>query len=112
LLAPGFPVVLKVLEELTDSRQELEKRLEIPIRHIAYPDGRFDAKTLNAAAASGYRFGYTICQHRDPHYPLLTIPRRVLWENSCMDQHERFSPAIMSCHASGIFKVNHCGQDH
>jgi peptidoglycan/xylan/chitin deacetylase (PgdA/CDA1 family) len=102
----------KVLEELTDSRQLLEQRLGVPVRHIAYPDGRFDAKTLSAAAASGYRFGYTICQHRDSRYPLLTIPRHVLWEKSCMDWLGRFSPSMMSCHVNGVFKLNHCDRDH
>jgi peptidoglycan/xylan/chitin deacetylase (PgdA/CDA1 family) len=102
----------KVMEELTDSRQTLEKRLGKPIRHIAYPDGRFDQNTLNAAAASGYRFGYTICQHRDSRHPLLTIPRHVLWENSCIDMDGRFSPAIMSCNVNGIFKLNHCEKNH
>jgi len=102
-----------VLEELTDSRQQLEKKLGVVTQHIAYPDGRFDTKTLSAVAAAGYRFGYTICQHRDPRYPFLTIPRHVLWEYSCLDVLGQFSSSIMSCQANGVFKlVDRCRQDH
>lgn len=101
----------KVLEETSGSRQELERRLGRAVRHFAYPDGRFDAATVQAVATSGHRFGYTTCRHRDPMYPLLTIPRTLLWENSCVDALGRFSPAIMSCHAHGIFPDT-CRQRH
>jgi len=42
---------------------------------------------------SGFQFAYTTCRHRLPTYPHLTIPRKLLWENSCMDSLGRFSPA-------------------
>lgn len=99
------------LEETAGSRQELEQRLEAPIEHFTYPDGRFTATTVRTVAASGYRFGYTSCQHRDPVFPLLTIPRRILWQNSCLDARDRFSPAIMSCQMHGIFTIG-CRQHH
>lgn len=101
----------KVLEETSGSRQELERRLGRAVGHFAYPDGRFDAATVKAVATSGYRFGYTTCRHRDRLYPLLTIPRTLLWEKSCVDALGRFSPAIMSCHANGVFRGD-CGQYH
>lgn len=103
----------KVLEETAGSRQELERRLGITIKHFAYPDGRFNTATVSAVAAAGYRFGYTTCQHRDPHYPLLTIPRRLLWENSCLDALGHFSSVIMSCQVNGVLDfVARCRQDH
>lgn len=93
----------KVLEEMVESRQALERRLRTGARHIAYPDGRFNTDVVRAAAAAGYRFGYTICRHLDPYLPLLSIPRKVLWENSCLDALGRFSPAILSCQTNGVF---------
>ncbi len=103
----------RVLDEIAGSRRELERRLGIAIHHLAYPDGRFTAATVRAVAASGYRFAYTTCTHRDPNDPLLTIPRMLLWENSCLDPSGRFSQAIMSCQVHGVFNfLGSCGQDH
>jgi peptidoglycan/xylan/chitin deacetylase (PgdA/CDA1 family) len=93
----------KVLEEIEGSRIELERRLKISVRHFAYPDGRFNQSTVNAVAASGYRYAYTTGRIRQSSYPLFTIPRRVLWENSCTDPIGRFSPALLDCLIHGIF---------
>ena len=101
LLATEEPQVLR--DEVEGSRRELEQRLGVPIRHFAYPDGRFDASAIRAVADAGYRSAYTICAHRDRAHPLLTISRRMLWENACMNGFGRFSPAILSCQVNGIF---------
>lgn len=103
----------KVIEEAEGSRRALEARLGIAISHFAYPDGRFDSASVAAVAASGYRFGYTTCPHRDANYPLLTIPRKLLWERSSLDALGRFSSAIMSCQVNGAFDlVAGCRQNH
>jgi len=102
-----------VLGEARGSREALERRLGVTVEHFAYPDGRFDATTVSAVARAGYRFAYTTCTHRDPRHPLLTLPRRMLWENSCIDAARRFSPAIMSCQVHGVWNlVSSCGQNH
>jgi len=93
----------RMLEETAGSRHVLEARLGTPINHFAYPDGAFDTETVETVARAGYRFAYTTCHHRDRHHPLLTIPRCVLWENSCLDPAGRFSAAVASCVTSGIF---------
>jgi peptidoglycan/xylan/chitin deacetylase (PgdA/CDA1 family) len=87
----------RILDEAAGSRRELERRLGITVDHFAYPAGRFDSCVVSAVAASGYRFGYTTCCHRDRAHPLLTIPRRVLWQGSCLDALGRFSSTMMSC---------------
>ena len=103
----------EVLDEARGSREAIERRLGVAVEHFAYPDGRFDAATVRAVAAAGYRFGYTTCTHRDPRYPQLTLPRRMLWENACVDAVSRFSPAIMSCQVHGVWSLmGGCGQDH
>jgi peptidoglycan/xylan/chitin deacetylase (PgdA/CDA1 family) len=103
----------KIREEVGGSRRILEEKLGVPIHHFAYPDGRFDAATIQALDATGYRYGYTTCRHRDLKYPLLTIPRRILWEKSCLNFHEEFSPAVMSCQMNGIFDlIGGCAQKH
>jgi peptidoglycan/xylan/chitin deacetylase (PgdA/CDA1 family) len=93
----------KVADETAGSRRELEQRLGITVDHFAYPNGRFDSSAVGAVAASGYRFGYTICQHRDRTRPLLTIPRRVFWQNTCLNALGRFSSAMIRCQVTGAF---------
>ncbi len=93
----------RVLDEVVQSRSELEKRLGTTVKHFAYPDGRFDEVTVAAVAEAGYTFAYTTCLHRDLSHPLLTIPRKVLWQNSCLDGNGRFSSAIMSCQVDRAF---------
>ncbi|MBI4638167.1 MAG: polysaccharide deacetylase family protein [Candidatus Rokubacteria bacterium] len=103
----------RVSAEIAGSRSALQARLGTPIDHFAYPDGAFDAEIVEAVAAAGYRFAYTTCRHRDPRHPLLTIPRRLLWENSCLDAAGRFSSAVASCLTHGVFDLARgCGQRH
>lgn len=92
-----------VRDEVEGSRRELEQRLGMPIEHFAYPDGSFNADAIAAVASAGYRTAHTVCGHRDPDNPLLSIPRKMLWQNSCMDGFGRFSPSILSCQVNGIF---------
>ncbi|MBI2358863.1 MAG: polysaccharide deacetylase family protein [Deltaproteobacteria bacterium] len=87
----------KVLDETMLSRAELEKRLGTKIEHFAYPSGRFNPRVVAAVAAADYNFAYTTCSHQDPMYPFLTIPRKMLWENSTLDSLDHFSSALLSC---------------
>ena len=99
--------------ELAESKQQLESRLNGPVRHFAYPDGRFNSSVVQAVEASGYSFAYGICQSRDSDRPLLTIPRKVLWERSCVNALGRFSPAVMNCQTLGAFELSgRCAHDH
>jgi len=95
----------KVEQEAVGSREILEKFLGEKIRHFAYPCGQYDAATVKAVAQAGYRFGYTICKHRDSRFPLLTIPRKMLWEKSCLNALGAFSPSILSCHMHGSLDI-------
>jgi len=102
----------RVLQEVLQSKDALQQRLGVAPRHFAYPDGRFNARTAKAVAA-GYQFAYTTCRHQLSSYPLVTIPRKMLWENSCTDSVGRFSPAMMNCQVHGMFDwIQGCGQAH
>jgi len=103
----------RVRIELAASRRRLEGELGSPIRHLAYPDGRFDEAVIGAAADAGYAFAYTTCQHRDRRRPLLTISRRLLWEDSCRAAGGGFSPSLLRCQVLGVFDVaRRCRQEH
>jgi peptidoglycan/xylan/chitin deacetylase (PgdA/CDA1 family) len=102
-----------VLEETAGSRRALESRLGIAVDHFAYPAGHFDPRVVGAVAAAGYRFGYTTCEHQDSNAPSLTLPRKVLWQESCLDAFGHFSGAMMSCEVRGIFPIRaRCRQSH
>ncbi len=99
--------------ELVESKHTLESRLKSRIAHFAYPDGRFNPMVVQAVKAAGYRYGYGICGSRDAALPAMTIPRKVLWERSCLNALGRFSPAVMHCQTQGVFDSrNECGHDH
>ena len=103
----------RVMEEIAGSRKEIEGRLGIRVQHFAYPSGIFDSSVVDAVAAAGYRFGYTTCTHRDTRLPLLTVPRTLLWENSCLDSNGVFSGSILNCQIRHAFdRVNGCHQHH
>lgn len=102
-----------ILDETMGSRLEAEQKLGFPIEHFAYPDGRFNPEVVKTVETAGYRYAYTTCNHRYTRNPQLTIPRRVLWENSSLDAFNHFSPAIMSCLVNGVFdRFKGCSQNH
>ncbi len=102
-----------IADEAQSSRRELERRLGVEARCFAYPGGAFDSRVVETVAAAGYAYAFTICRHRDAQHPMLTIPRTGLWERSCLDVFDRFSQAIMSGQACGIFSLmSRCNQSH
>ncbi len=103
----------RVADEVTGSREEIERRLGTGVRHFAYPSGQFNTAAVNAVANAGYRFGYTVCRHRDVGHPHLTVPRTLLWENSCRDFRGAFSGDILNCQIRRAFDVvSGCRQRH
>jgi peptidoglycan/xylan/chitin deacetylase (PgdA/CDA1 family) len=103
----------KVIEETARSRRDLEDRLHVKVEHFAYPDGRHNAVAAAAVAAAGYHFAYGTCLQRDLKYPLMTIPRKILWERSSVDSDGRFSPAIMACQMNWVFDLGTtCSHNH
>ncbi len=102
-----------VRSELAGSKQTLEAHLKKPVHHFAYPDGRCNPAIVDAVRKAGYRFAYTICRWRDSREPLLTIPRKVLWERAASNAFGQFSGSIMNCHAHGFFDSRRsCEHDH
>jgi peptidoglycan/xylan/chitin deacetylase (PgdA/CDA1 family) len=102
-----------VTQQLAVSADILRRKLGRPVRHFAYPDGRFNPMVVASVQETGYRFGYTTCLHRDAAHPRLTISRKLLWEKACLDGSGRFSSDLMSCMASRVFdQWAGCGSSH
>jgi glycosyltransferase involved in cell wall biosynthesis/peptidoglycan/xylan/chitin deacetylase (PgdA/CDA1 family) len=95
----------RVAHESVVSRATIEARLGVPVAHFAYPDGSFDAAAVRAVAAAGYRFAYTGCKHRDASHPLLTLPRRMLWEGSTLGALGHFSADVLAAQIGGFFDL-------
>jgi peptidoglycan/xylan/chitin deacetylase (PgdA/CDA1 family) len=101
-----------VNRELVRSRQILETRLNTSVRHFAYPDGRFNPSVVDAVHRAGYQFAYGICNSQNKQSPLLTIPRKALWERACLNAFGRFSSAVMNCQVNWAFDSGPCPHDH
>lgn len=101
LLASASDEVVK--EELEGSRQALEQQLQVPVRHLAYPDGSFSDKTLPVVEAAGYLTACTASGKSKGAFTPLAIPRRMLWEGACQNALGQFSPAILSSQINGLF---------
>jgi peptidoglycan/xylan/chitin deacetylase (PgdA/CDA1 family) len=94
-----------VIDETTRSRRDIEGRLGVKVHHFAYPDGRYNGEVAAAVSAAGYRFAYGTCLERDSANPLMTIPRKVLWEKAAVDSRGRFSSAMMACQMNWAFDL-------
>lgn len=93
----------RTADELVGSKRELERQLNEPVDHFAYPGGQFTPRIVADVAGAGYRFAYTACQHADRARPALTIERLLLWERSSIDARGAFSPAILSCQTHSLW---------
>jgi glycosyltransferase involved in cell wall biosynthesis/peptidoglycan/xylan/chitin deacetylase (PgdA/CDA1 family) len=102
-----------VRDEVAGSKQDLEAALGTPVRHFAYPGGYFRSETVRAVADAAYEMAYTTCIHRDPKHTALTVPRKLLWERSCLDARGNFSAAVMHCKVTWSFDLlRGCAQNH
>ncbi|HVT11906.1 MAG TPA: polysaccharide deacetylase family protein [Fimbriimonadaceae bacterium] len=65
-------------KEMTDSKRLLRERLGIPVRYIAYPNGKWDEKAVEAARRAGYLMGFTEeLRPAETASSILAVPRYV-----------------------------------
>jgi peptidoglycan/xylan/chitin deacetylase (PgdA/CDA1 family) len=60
--------------DLRESRDLLEELTGGPVRHLAYPRGRHDARVRRAAARAGFTHAFTLPDAKEPGGPL-AVPR-------------------------------------
>ena len=86
---------------LSEDQQELQETLR------GFLAGQLPPATLRAALETRAGYGPELHARLASEFGLtgLTIPRKFLWENSCVDGLGRFSSSIMSSHAHWIFDM-------
>jgi peptidoglycan/xylan/chitin deacetylase (PgdA/CDA1 family) len=92
----------KVVAELTDSKRQIESRIGTEVRHLAYPDGKFNRGVAKTVAESGYQSACTTGDY-DLTCARYTIPRRMLWEKAGVNASGRPSRAVLECLLAGVF---------
>lgn len=64
--------------EMADSRATLESQLHRKVRYLAYPNGKWDQKSIEGARRSGYLMGFTEdCRPAQTATSILAVPRYV-----------------------------------
>ena len=76
-------------EELGDSRSELERRLDVPCRSIAYPYGAVDARVVAAAARYGYLTGAALSERVGGRSRSLAMPRVMVRRGESLAAYRR-----------------------
>lgn len=65
-------------KEMVDSKNALQSQLGMPIKYIAYPNGKWDQSSVDAARRAGYLMGFTEELHPvETASSILTVPRYV-----------------------------------
>lgn len=67
--------------EMSSAREELEAKLGVPVRHIAYPAGACGEREIRMARELGFLTGYTTRRgnlHRRHQHTLWSLPRHTL----------------------------------
>lgn len=90
--------------EIYGSKVELEDKLDMPVRHFAYPDGRYNSHIAKLVRISGFD---SACTVEDRPNTLLEDPfqlkRKILWERACPGIFNSFSNIVAECHLRGLF---------
>lgn len=92
-------------QELLASRAEVEAHTGWPCRHFAYPNGAYSLASQRALREIGFESAVTTEDR--PQRPAgedpLALPRKALWEQSCLGADGRFSETVTLCNLAGAF---------
>ncbi len=84
-----------VEREVLRSKQAIEEKIRQPVRHFAYPAGRYNAAVKQAVANAGFEAAFTTERRLNrPGDDLLALGRICLCEESTRGLTGRYSPAV------------------
>jgi peptidoglycan/xylan/chitin deacetylase (PgdA/CDA1 family) len=94
----------RLRDELSNSRAEIERRLERPCTSLAYPFGDCDRRVARAARDAGYEFAATLLPRPIPRSPRWMWPRLVVSRDDSDDRFRRqIHPAMRRAQASRVW---------
>ncbi|MCL6565050.1 MAG: polysaccharide deacetylase family protein [Acidobacteriia bacterium] len=84
-----------VMRELSDSRQQIETKLQQPVRAFAYPNGNWNPQVREHVKEAGFACAFTVRSgvHRAQD-DLLTVRRFLLHEGCVVGRDGNFSAAV------------------
>jgi len=81
-------------EELRVSKEQIEDRLGIPVRGVAYPFGYFNAKVKEATREAGYDYGCAVTNSLiDCDFDLFALPRLTVRRSTGIDAFAKMASA-------------------
>jgi peptidoglycan/xylan/chitin deacetylase (PgdA/CDA1 family) len=93
------------LDDLRRSREVLEDLLGEPVRNLAYPAGRHDARVRAAAGRAGFSHAFALPEARESRGPL-SIPRVGVYRgNGAAAFRMKCSPRYLDLRTSGAFRL-------
>lgn len=93
----------KVIEELTESKEIIEKKLSKPVHFLAYPNGNYDKNIVKIAKKSDYFVGFTCISGINYSYKsLLELKRKHVREDITLGLNEDFSELFFKIEISGM----------
>ena len=97
-----------LVAELKDSKEELEKRYEVPVTSFAYPFGAYNERLVEFTRKAGYESAVTVNGSR-AHYDvdLMEVPRYIIHGNS----DANWNMATNFRGAGGLAKANNLLQE-
>jgi peptidoglycan/xylan/chitin deacetylase (PgdA/CDA1 family) len=91
--------------DLRTSRETLEDLLQAPIRFVAYPRGRHDARVRRAAERAGFSHGFTLPERPEPVGPY-SIPRVGVYPgNGTWALRAKTRPPYLRLRRSAVFPI-------
>ena len=91
-------------EEIAGSIDEIRERLGVASRGLAYPEGDYDAATLEVVSELGLAWAVTTRGgDNGPNAPVYELRRRGLSEGACLAPGRRFSDRLATAELHGAF---------
>ncbi len=91
-------------DEIAGSIKEIRRQLGVECRGLAYPEGDYDAVTLDVVAELGLRWAVTTRSgDNGPAAPAFELRRRGLSEGACLAPGRRFSDRLVTAELHGAF---------
>ncbi len=93
----------KAVEELRESKEIIEKRLNQPVHFLSYPNGNYNASIVKIAEKAGYFASFTcLCGVNSLNKNMFELKRKHIREDYSLGLNKEFSELFFKVELSGI----------